>query len=708
VPRRMSPNGTINRVDEQDAVWYLWGVNPPVPLPEGQRATLEAVIRRLVPHAFGDAARGRRLLAAVRTRAEGLAPHLRERFGRALLLLGSPVAALLVVQRPRRFVRQPAAAQDRLLAAWARSRVPALRAAVHGVRRFVMQAEYATPEALEEVGYRGPYHTRGPAVAWEGALPGTRSDAEPVLRAPDPAAAHRPRALPATLSPLAIDGQVLRAGVVVIGTGMGGAVAAARLAEAGFDVLMVEAGDLVTGEELDEQEAPMFARLYADEGLRTTDDAGVALFQGAALGGGTTVNWMVMLRTPDHVLDEWAAYHGVEGMRAPDLAPIFDRIEQETHTRLVPEDAHSPNNRIILGGARALGWSAFAARINATGCVRTGFCGYGCRSGAKQGALQTYLPRAQRAGARLITHGRAERIEFAAHGGSFPTKRVIVRHAPPDGPAREITIESPVVVIAAGAIETPALLERSGMGGGGVGRYLRLHPTTGLYGFYEHEMYGAGGIPLSAACDEFLRLDSAGYGCLIECPPLHPGLAAASTPGFGRAHRETMLRFQDIGTLIVLVRDGARRGESDGEVRTRRDGSVSIRYRLSRPDAAHLEAGLVAAARLHFAAGAQEVLSGHSRPVVLHSADDVGRLRGRPMGANQIALASAHVNGTCRMGTDRRTAGTDTHGERFGAAGVFVADGSLLPTALGVNPQETIAALATIVAERIASRRRPG
>lgn len=632
MPRQASHTGTLNRMDEQGAAGYLWEVNPPVPLPEVQLATLEAVVRRLVPHAFADAGRGERLLAAVGARIATLAPHHRHDFGRALRLLGSPLAAFLIARFPRRFVLQPDAAQDRLLAAWSHSRIPFLRAAVQGVRRFVMHVEYATPESLEEVGYRGPYHTRGPAVPWEGALPGTRTDAEPVMRAADPAAAHRPRALPATLSPLPIDGQVLRAEVVVIGTGMGGAVAAARLAEAGFDVLMVEAGDLVTGEELDEQEGPMFARLYAEEGLRTTDDRGVSLFQGAVVGGGTTVNWMVMLRTPEHVLDEWAAYHGVEGMRAPDLAPIFDRIEDETHTRPVPEDAHSPNNRIILGGARALGWSAFAARINATGCVRTGFCGYGCRSGAKRGALQTYLPRAQRAGARLITHGRAERIGFATHGGSFPTKRVIVRHAPPDGPAREITIECPVVVVAAGAIETPALLQRSGLGGGGVGRYLRLHPTTGLYGFYEHEMYGAGGIPLSAACDEFLQLDSAGYGSLIECPPLHPGLAAASTPGFGRAHRETMLRFQNIGTLIVLARDGARRGESDGDVRARPDGSISIRYRLSRPDAAHLEAGLVAAARLHFAAGAQEVLSGHSRPVMLHSADDVGKLRGRPWG----------------------------------------------------------------------------
>ena len=683
-------------------------MNPSVPLSAGQLATLEAAVRRIVPHAFEDAARGARLLAAVGSRIEALPSYRRRDVANALLLMGSRLGALLALKRPRPFVRQSPAGQDALLLAWSRSRLPILRTVVQGVRRFVLQTEYATPEGMREVGYRGPYHLRGPAVPWEGALPGAHSDAEPILRASDPAAASRPPALPSTLSALVIDGQVLRAEVVVIGTGGGGAVAAARLAEEGFDVLMVEAGELVTGEELDEEEGPLFARLYADQGLRATTDLGVSLFQGGVVGGGTTVNWMVMYRTPDWVLDEWADYHGIEGMRAADLAPYFDRIEAESHTREVPEDAHSPNNRIILGGARALGWSAFSARLNANGCVRTGFCGYGCRSGAKQGALQTYLPRAQLAGARLMTHARAERIEFATYGGSFPTKRVTVRHTPPDGPAREVAIEAPVVIVAAGAIETPALLQRSGLGGGGVGRFLRLHPTTGLYGFYDQEMYGAGGIPLSAACDEFLRIDYAGYGALIECPPLHPGLAAAAIPGFGTAHHETMLRFPNIGTLIVLIRDGARRGESDGDVRARRDGSIAVRYRLNRTDAAHLETGLVAAARLHFAAGAREVLSSHSQPVRIYSPDDASKLRGRPMRANDIALASAHVNGTCRMGTDRRTAGTDTHGERFGAPGVFVADGSLLPTALGVNPQETIAALATIVAERIASRRRPG
>jgi choline dehydrogenase-like flavoprotein len=167
-----------------------------------------------------------------------------------------------------------------------------------------------------------------------------------------------------------------------------------------------------------------------------------------------------------------------------------------------------------------------------------------------------------------------------------------------------------------------------------------------------------------------------------------------------------MLAFDHLAALVILARDGAQRGHSDGEVRARRDGSLSIRYRLSAADARHLEEGMVAAARIHFAAGARSVITGHTPHITLEHDAQVDQLRGRPMGANQIALFSAHVNGTARLGADRASSGCDPHGEVWGAPGVFVTDGSLLPTAPGVNPQETIMAIVTLIADRIARRYR--
>lgn len=661
-----------------------------------------------MPHAFADAARGSALVEALLARIARLSPRKRRDLGLAITLLGTRPAAVIAGLPPSRFEKQSLSNRSRIVEAWVQSRIPLMRTVAQSLRRLILLVEYGSDAAQREVGYRGAYHTRGPAVPWEGALPGQPSDDEPVARAPIPEAAHRQPPSATRLAPLALDGSTRRCDAVVIGTGAGGATAAARLAEAGLDVIVVEGGELVHPPEFDEREGPLFERLYADGGLRTTDDLGVAMVQGITVGGSTTVNWMIMLRTPDWVLDEWTRVHGAVGMSSAELAPVFARVEQELHARRVPDDAHSPNNRIVLDGAAALGWSSQHAVINARGCTRTGFCGYGCRTGAKQGTLETYLPRALAAGARLVVNAEAQRIEFIERGGAFPKKRVVVQQKLPGGHVRDAGIEAKVVVVAAGAVGTPVLLQRSGLGGGAVGKYLRLHPTTGLNGIYDREIYAAGGIPLTSVCDEFHRLDANGYGVWIETPPLHPALAATACPGIGEAHRARMLQFRNTGSLIVLTRDGADREISNGDVRLRRDGSISIRYQLGRSDRAHALAGLEAAAQLHFAAGAREVISGHARPVILHHPDEIPRLRTRPMGSNDIPFFSAHVNGTCRLGTDPRTAGTDPHGERFGAPGVFVADGSLLPTAPGVNPQETIFALSTIVAERIASRVRGG
>jgi choline dehydrogenase-like flavoprotein len=608
---------------------------------------------------------------------------------------------------------QPAR-QDAWLRGWETSRIPARRTIFQALRRLVLSTFYADPASYAGIGYRGPLHDRTPALPWEGPAPGVTADDEPIARA-------EPRII--RISPPfeteAGDGwmrgmtegarlggdTVVRADVCVVGTGAGGAVAAARLAEAGLDVVILEEGGWWRGEDFTEEEAPMTQRLYAEAGARATDDVSVPMLQGRAVGGGTLVNWMIMLRTRGHVLDEWAAEHGTEGMTAADLAPVFDRIEAETHTRTMPEDAHNPPNRALLDGARALGWSASAARINARGCVRSGFCGLGCRYDAKQGTAAVHIPMALAAGARLLTDVRADRVEVAGRGGHAPLKRVhgTVLDRATGREAGRVTVEAPVVVLAAGAVGTPAILQRSGMGGGGVGRFLRLHPTTLVGGMYDREMYGGAGVPLSSVCDEFVG-ENGGYGFWIECPPMYPAISAAALPGFGERHRRVMEGSSTMAPFIVLVRDGADRRVSNGGVTVDRRGRVHIRYRLGPAERERIRRGIKAAAQVHFAAGAREVLTLHAAKTVLLSAADVGVIDRRPCGPNQLGVLSAHVNGTCRIGTDPRTSGCTPSGERHGVPGLYVADGSLLPTAPGVNPQETIMALATVIAGRIAER----
>ena len=277
---------------------------------------------------------GRRPLAVVEARVAALPPRQARDLALALGVLGHPLAAFVTVGVARPFARLATEQRVRLLERWTASRLPVLRTVAQGVRRLVLASCYAEPSVTAAIGYRGPLHPRAAAVAWEGAaapLAGhagaarRERDAEPVLRAATDAerpvlhravtatAAEHARAHGAAHTSRPADGDILTADVVVIGSGAGGAVAAARLAERGLDVVVLERGPWCEPGDFTEREGEMVQRLYAEQGLRATDDLGVMVLQGESVGGSTTVNWLVMLRTPDHVLDEWTQRHGTGG-----------------------------------------------------------------------------------------------------------------------------------------------------------------------------------------------------------------------------------------------------------------------------------------------------------------------------------------------------------------------------------------------------------
>lgn len=673
-----------------------------------QRVVLDALCRRIVPAAYAENARRVNLPDAVEAwLASGDAP-LFEQISLLLTAFDHPIAGVLFSADGRRFSVLSHAEQDERLRSWQLSRIGIRRTVFQAFRRLVLSTYYAMPVAQSAIGFRGPLHSRAVSVTWEGPLSGVTNDREPVARGDRAAALSdaRPARSGGVIQGHEIDCDTsISADACVIGTGAGGAVVAARLAEAGYDVVVLEEGGYWSAADFTEDEAEMVPRLYADRGARATEDLAVSILQGRCVGGGTTVNWMMMLRTPGWVLDEWARHHGTEGMSSRDLSPVFDLIENEVHARVVPDDAHSPSNRIILDGAKQLGWAARAATNNARDCIRAGSCGLGCRYGAKQSTLVTYIPRALARGARVYSDVRVDRLERIERGGRAPLKRVhgVVLCRATGTTRYSFSVDAPLIVLAAGAVGTPAILQRSGMAQGGVGKYLRLHPTSAVIGVYEREMYGTAGIPQSALSDEFLQGEN-GYGFWIECPALLPGLASVALPEFGDEHRRTMERFPNLGTLIVLTRDGANRGESNGSVSADRRGHTRLRYRLAPEDTRTLRNGLHAAARLHFAAGAREVRTTHTPSIVLRSEDDIAAITRASYAPNQIGIFSAHVNGTCRIGSNLRTSGCSPDAEHHDVPGLYIADGSMLPTAPGVNPQQTIMALATVIARRIIDR----
>ena len=680
-------------------------------LNSAQRSTLTALVRTVLPHLFVDSTDRNGLVTLVENRLRIAPPHVTDDIAKAINFFGSRAGGLLVTGRPHRFAALSSATQSRIYQAWSVSALPVARTVHQALRRLILTTWYATDEGQAELGVHPPLHTRSPAVAWEGPLlSDLASNVDVVARATSRAEVPRskpPRAIPGAVNTAdSLSGDVvLTADVVVIGSGAGGAVAAARFAEAGREVVILEEGEYLRAVDFTELERDMVPRLYAEQGMRATVDASVSILQGRAVGGGTTVNWMLMLRPLDHVLEEWTRTFHLHDFGGADLLPHLDRVGGEVHAGVPPEEALSPSNLAIFRGAHALRWHARAEMINARGCIRAGTCSLGCRYDAKQGGLLTYLPRAFSAGTRLYSSASVERIEIVerrVRGQTPPRKRVhaTVRDPLTRAPKARLIVDAPIVVLAAGAVGTPVILQRSGLGGGGVGRYLRLHPTTGVMGRYPEETYPVAGIPQTAVCDEFVRRDQHGYGFWIECPGLLPAIASAALQGCGAEHRALMNQLRHTVPFIVLVRDGSGIEASLGSVDLGRDGRVRIRHRLSSADRENLQEGIQAAARLHLAAGASEVVSLHTPIVRTSTESGLRAIRNASVAPNRVALFSAHVNGTCRLGVKPATSGCSPTGERHGVRGLYVMDGSLLPTAPGVNPQWTIMAMASLLATR--------
>jgi choline dehydrogenase-like flavoprotein len=490
------------------------------------------------------------------------------------------------------------------------------------------------------------------------------------------------------------------ADVCIIGSGCGGGASAKVLSEAGKKVIVLEEGGSFTHNDFDMTEQTAYTNLYQQRAGQATDDLSVTVLQGKCVGGSSTVNWTTSLRTPEFVLDAWRKNFGVKELSANDLEPYFDRIEKYLNVHIEPEQNHNPNNRIILTGAKKLGYHARATGRNTDGCIKSGACGLGCPFDAKRSVDVTYIPDAEKAGAMIFPNFRADKIDV---GGKSKHVRGMILDQTSRQPRYEFDIEAPIVIVSASAIHSPALLLKSGIANssGHVGKHLTFHLTSAVVGIFDDVIYPAGGIPQSAMCDEFLNKNNDGGGYWIEAVPVYPALAALSLPGFGDEHHAMMKEFLNIGASIVLVKEI----DSEGAVTVNGYGRPSISYSAGPIDRAYMKQGVKTAAKIHFAAGAKKVMTLHTTPTFFSSPSEIDpRLENAHWGSNEITLFSAHPLGTCRMGEDARNAVVNSHCESHDVPGLFVIDGSVTPTSLGVNPQITILAIAEKSAEWIAGK----
>src|SRR6202165_3653497 len=470
-------------------------------------------------------------------------------FRRLLRLMTSPVTSLVLARSAKPFVALPQEQREKYLTAMANSPVAALRQGYQTLKRLSGFIYFSIPDL------------QGVNPNWE--------MFDYTVPTPPPVDAPQP------IVPLTITSNTtLEADVVVIGSGAGGGVVAGELALAGKNVIVLEKGGYNNEPNVTLQEAQAMPELYLKRGTLTSKDLGIIVLAGSTLGGGTTINWTTSLRVPSEVLEEWEELSGLRGrFTGSQLQESFAAVEKRINVN-TENSAHNRQNQLLYEGCVALGYHAGVLPRNAIGCEqRCGTCGLGCRYGCKQSTMKTYLQDAYDHGARVIVQCSANKV-LMRNGHVEGVKATVTEKV--TGKTYNLTIHARIVIVAAGAINSPAVLLRSGLENQHIGRHLHLHPTTTIAGIYPHKVYSWQGVMQSTYSNEFGYLDG-NYGYKLEVPPAHPGLLGLATPWFSaREYREQMTQAANIATIIVLTRD---RGE--GTVTLNRFGEPEIDYAVS-------------------------------------------------------------------------------------------------------------------------------
>src|ERR1700692_3601887 len=518
----------------------------------------------------------------------------------------SRLHGLISVAHASRFSTLQEEARIRVLLSWAESSLGRRRAAFQALRKAVSYLYVMLPRlqgartpVWDRIGYPGPPNL-GDRSPWSREL--------------------------TTLVPR--QDTKLSCEICIIGSGAGGGTAAAVLAAAGKDVIILEAGGYYDDADFDGAELAGYQRLYTEGGSAATADHSVGLLAGQCLGGGTVVNYTTSFRTPDDIRAEWAA-SGVPWFTRNEYTRSLDVVcarlsVNNNHNRI------SAREQILGRGLRALGWHVDAMPRNVVGCDQgeiCGYCGVGCALGAKQSVTKTWIADAQKNHARIVTETRAQKIGIE-RGHVIGVEAI-------SNSGHRVSIACKSLVVACGAIHTPALLRRSGLRNQHIGKHLHLHPVSNINGVFDEEIRPWEGTMQAIYSDEHRSL-TGNFGVKYETTAMQPVIAMAALPWRNPAqHRSFLERLPNTVGIGVLLRD-----KDAGRVTTDPQGHPVAHYALSTFDRAHLLQGFISAARILEAHGARP-----PPPPYFFAARKMVRLRARPQRFDRFFHASYGFRG---------------------------------------------------------------
>lgn len=485
--------------------------------------------------------------------------------------------------------------------------------------------------------------------------------------------------------------ETIDAEVVVVGTGAGGGPFAAELAEAGVDVVLLEEGGYYKTEDFTSDAAEMVKKLYRNAGaMMAMGKPNIFFAEGRCVGGSTVINAGISWRTPERILKRWGWEHGIDGVTAEEMLPLFEKVEQRINVARQDELSYGVDAWLLKEGAERLDYRTMPVRRNQKLCVGTNNCIFGCPTGAKKSVLTTYIPRALEAGARLYSDCHVYRVN---HDGKRATGVRAKLLSATGKKTSELEVRAKHIVLACGATQTPLLLLKSKVPDPHkqIGKNLMLHPNAKVIGVFDDEVLGWKGAVQGIQVTEFME-----EGILMATTFVPPSIVAMSMPYWGAEASAMMEHFNHMVSSGVLVEDT----DSRGQVKAGVGGDAHLSYQLGKHDFRNLQRGVAYLCEIYFAAGAKKALLPYHNLKEISSPDEIGRIFDPKLQATDMEVLTVHAMSTARMGLDPHFSATDSWGHIHSLTNLSVADASLFPSPIGVNPQITIMALATRNAQK--------